>query len=580
VFHLHDFSSGRFKEIGRDSCISRPMPLNSLSFLAFSAVENSRSLAGILNVGHRQISVWRASILEIINAYDVSPKGSNLESSFQRLVETASTQNLAVEILFSEQIPLQVRVSDVFGRKMTIVFTNIHDVSSEYLSLQISSHVPDSCHEDATSVCDHRCSDRGICVAGECFCHHQFEGSSCAKIGGKSLPTPLCGNGILDDGEECDSGFVYDTACCTSECKLVSDSAGKTCTNSTVCFNEAGTCQLNGACTAISLPDGSKCSFSSACGSHECRSASVMFLSLTCSSAYHHSFTDGACVFVSNNLPCSQALLPDTPDDCVDSPSECNPELGRCSVTLKSDPSCSIHNDFSKRQSFDTVSCEHRPCFEFVETRDGVCVYSPKRCSSPQVGSCYSSMCVQDRCIVVAQAEGSSCNDGNPCTRNDVCAPDGSCKGAELDCNSGDGDCIDGYCNLDNGQCDTKPKPDGTQCSGGSCLAGECLRIVSASCGNGVLDAGEVCDYSMPSAGRAGMCCPGCRPIDFEIGGCSDLPSRDGLHPHCFASFCKRFEANPGTCVLDVASFAGSPCGDGPADQQCDGQGRCVKLVN
>ena len=55
-----------------------------------------------------------------------------------------------------------------------------------------------------------------------------------------SWDTPVCGDGIVDAGEECDPGIFFDDACCSSACLL---EAGCECANSDACCT-------NGAFTA------------------------------------------------------------------------------------------------------------------------------------------------------------------------------------------------------------------------------------------------------------------------------------------------------------------------------------------
>ena len=65
------------------------------------------------------------------------------------------------------------------------------------------------------------------------FLHHPD--SRCLDV--RNVPTTsLCGNGIVDEGEECDSGSPNGSSCCTSSCKLTSgsecdDRNGRCCQN-------------------------------------------------------------------------------------------------------------------------------------------------------------------------------------------------------------------------------------------------------------------------------------------------------------------------------------------------------------
>lgn len=66
-----------------------------------------------------------------------------------------------------------------------------------------------------------------------------------------------------------------------------------------------------------------------------------------------------------------------------------------------------------------------------------------------------------------------ACDDGNPCTRDEVCK-DGVCKGAPIACAPID-DCHEaGSCEPSTGQCSQPPRVDGSACSEGVCEAGRC----------------------------------------------------------------------------------------------------------
>lgn len=105
--------------------------------------------------------------------------------------------------------------------------------------------------------------------------------SSCLDI--KNVPTTsLCGNGIVDDGEECDSGSPSGSICCTSTCKLTSGSEcddrngrccqncilkkkGETCRSLSTIF-EKNSCDILDVCDGSTTncpdlwkPEGSEC---------------------------------------------------------------------------------------------------------------------------------------------------------------------------------------------------------------------------------------------------------------------------------------------------------------------------------
>jgi hypothetical protein len=79
---------------------------------------------------------------------------------------------------------------------------------------------------------------------------------------------------------------------------------------------------------------------------------------------------------------------------------------------------------------------------------------------------------------------GTECDDGNPCTLNDVCQDDGSCTGSPKDCTHLDDECITGVCDPASGECFPQPVSNGTTCADGDpCTIGD-------ECRDGVCESG------------------------------------------------------------------------------------------
>lgn len=82
-------------------------------------------------------------------------------------------------------------------------------------------------------------------------------------------------------------------------------------------------------------------------------------------------------------------------------------------------------------------------------------------------------------CSYANKADGTSCDDGNPATVNDVCTA-GVCAGVDLCAGVSCGaetECQEaGVCNPADGSCSQANKADGTACSGGTCSAGVCVE--------------------------------------------------------------------------------------------------------
>ena len=102
------------------------------------------------------------------------------------------------------------------------------------------------------------------------------------------------------------------------------------------------------------------------------------------------------------------------------------------------------------------------PCTVNDVCVNGVCKGTPIVCIPPD--QCHNAVCVNGVCQYPPKPNGTACNDGDPCTENDVCV-NGTCKGTPIVCISTD-QCHDAVCV--NGVCQYPPKPDGATCDDGN----------------------------------------------------------------------------------------------------------------
>src|SRR5439155_1557743 len=142
---------------------------------------------------------------------------------------------------------------------------------------------------------------------------------------------------------------------------------------------------------------------------------------------------------------------------------------------------------------------------------DAIACPAPDQCH--QAGVCDPAT---GRCSNPSEADGTACNDGNPCTRADTCSQ-GVCSGANpLACTARD-QCHDaGACDPDTGRCSNPPRPDGSDCDDGNactrtdtCVAGACTGTDQAVCS------------PQDQCHDAGTC-------DLVTGRCSNPPKPDG----------------------------------------------------
>ncbi len=105
------------------------------------------------------------------------------------------------------------------------------------------------------------------------------------------------------------------------------------------------------------------------------------------------------------------------------------------------------------------------PCTRNDVCADGECVSGEPTTCVPQ-GPCWAATCspVNGLCNQVPLAAGASCDDRDACTTTDACDANGTCAGAALDCAGDYGECAIGMC-VD-GECQGEPIT-GTTCDDG-----------------------------------------------------------------------------------------------------------------
>ena len=167
---------------------------------------------------------------------------------------------------------------------------------------------------------------------------HTITGSPCGtnffRVEGPGLPpggvetnlwsvlgkkASVCGNGVVEPGEQCDDGNTLDGDCCSSTCQF--DPAGAPCTGTNVCLT-ATTCDGAGVCgggtpTPGACNDGNPCTTADTCAGGVC----VGGPALNCNDG-NVCTTDTCnpatgCVNTPNTAPCSDGNACTTTDTCA-----------------------------------------------------------------------------------------------------------------------------------------------------------------------------------------------------------------------------------------------------------------------
>jgi hypothetical protein len=252
----------------------------------------------------------------------------------------------------------------------------------------------------------------------------------------------------LADGAECDDG---DSCTEGDECKSGNcvGGASKVCDSEGQC--RTGSCDPEEGCVYEDVENETPCLVA-------CFSVS--------------SCIDGECQPDADTaIKCPEAV-----DSCV-AKLQCDPSTGECTVPIYEAENTACNSD-------------ENLCTLEVCSAEGECTDTGdlEACASQQAGNpCWTYSCNQKSgCTANAFVENNSCNDGNPCTVNDICTyidlQKEACLGQPVDVDDGnpctDDKCVDGvitHTQIDGLACN--PNDD---CSEkGICKAGKCIALSS-----------------------------------------------------------------------------------------------------
>ncbi len=399
-----------------------------------------------------------------------------------------------------------------------------------------------SCPMDVFAPINTPCPDSTVCNGNEI----------CDAMGNCQPGTPI----VCNDGDPCTDDSCNPSAGCVFTDNQAPCDDGNPCTTGDQCSN--GSCQssgtidcsvLNDQCTVgICNPSTGACEKSFKDGD-PCEDGSLCTIADFCD--------NGECIGTPVN--CSDG------NSCTDD--SCNPNNGNC-INTPNDASCNDGNACTE----DT--CEPDGC---VNTSIPNCCSINADCSTHN--TCKIGICDPQTgiCSFTPVAAGTSCDDNNACTENDMClgSPnEGTCAGTPVNCD-------------DNSECTTDTCDPEVGCISTPLAPGDVCRVASGPC-----DIEEVCD------GTSAPC-----PADVvessstvcraAVGPCDVAENCDGTNKNCPADqfepastvcragsgdicnpdeFCS---GNSATCPPDVVASAGTECRaiSGPCDvaEFCNG---------
>ena len=424
---------------------------------------------------------------------------------------------------------------------------------------------------DGSGGCDIRTSCSPNTTTCPSDAHFQYAAIGTCSAGG------VC----TASAQGCDSGYLCTGGACATSC-----TAANAATN---CDTAAGYSCISNICKKS--PKGSTCTNSSQCSTNHCVDGTCCdSVCDTLCYACNISTTPGTCLPVPNNGTDTSSGH----GTCVAACQGQTQVSGLCDGAGNCKGVSSCQTGFVCANSACVPSCSVVPCTASDQCHvAGTCDPTSGACSNPAKGdgstcndgnactrtdTCQAGICTggnpvtctaSDQCHVAgtcdpangacsnpAKGDGSTCNDGNACTRTDTCQA-GACTGSNpVTCTASDQCHMAGTCDPASGTCSNPSKADGSTCNGDStCVNGNCvLKSNSAACANG----GECASSNCVS----NVCCAvACR--DSSPCGTKGLCAANGL-----------------ACQTHAGETCGSPSCS--TDQRsslsgtCDGLGGCT----
>jgi hypothetical protein len=192
---------------------------------------------------------------------------------------------------------------------------------------------------------------------------------------------------------------------------------------------------------------------------------------------------------------------------------------------------------------------------------DGTCAGVATDCSGLN-DLCHAGVCDPKTgdCVKQRKSDGTACDDGNPCTSDTTCQA-GVCTGTTSDCSSLDDACNTGICRTSDGVCVKEPKSNGIDCDDGNactsnttCQAGVCTGGISL----------DPCSADPFGCLTGGQCDPATGTCAGQEPKSDGTPCAGGTLDPCSSNACQA-----GTCVAqpkDCSALADA-CHDGICDQ-------------
>ncbi len=273
---------------------------------------------------------------------------------------------------------------------------------------------------------------------------------------------------------------------------------------------ELSTC-IGGTCASPDCLDGT----SSACPKAECQTDKDCGAASSCAQPR---CSKGVCLTLPDDTKCPAGQTCNPLSGCFAPTPACQPtSASETSCTDGKDDDCDGKVDCADPDCASKACDDGNLCTKDDVCQGGACVPGPVQGCSDDDPCTVDSCDPVKGCLHSAGPDGTACDDGNPCTDDDVCQA-GVCQaGAAKNCDD-QNPCTDDMCGAD-GECahaaNTASCDDGVFCNGSdSCAAGACSVHAGDTCAQACNEAKKACVACLSDKD-----CP--TPADQVVEGCT-----------------------------------------------------------
>ncbi|MFX1286455.1 MAG: PKD domain-containing protein [Promethearchaeota archaeon] len=311
----------------------------------------------------------------------------------------------------------------------------------------------------------------------------------CDEVSDQCVASPKTDGTSCDDGQFCTINDVCRAGICVFgtpvDCTYLEDEC-----NIGICDEVSDQCVTSPKADGTSCDDGNVCTTGDTCSAGVCTGGTPLDCNddNVCTDDYCD--PSSGCVFINNNAPCDDGLYCTTNDVCMEgictsgAPRDCTYLEDQCNVGICDE----ISDQCVTSPKTDGTSCDDG---QFCTINDvcmaGICGFgTPVDCTYLE-DECNIGICdeVSDQCVASPKADGTLCDDGNVCTTGDTCSAGVCTGGTPLDCND-DNVCTDDYCDPSSGCVfinNNAPCDDGLYCTTNDvCIAGICTSGAPRDC--------------------------------------------------------------------------------------------------